>query len=417
MPLDIPTLFVVSTCITACSDCSCCICGFRTVRVRALGWWAAAYLIGGFAVALWMIGPMLSSAWPEDVAPALLFVCCGMIWSGARKFHDRDVLPLAVFAGAIVWLLASYLPALAVGHSARIVLSSLIIAAYAVLTAIELKRDRRKPQIARVRAIVMPILHGAIFLSPILTMHFLPESGVDDGAGLSKSSFALFALLTLLYVVGTAFIVVVMAKEHAVLLHKTAAVTDPLTGLFNRRGYQEAAQRLIDMQARKGEPVTVLMFDLDHFKSINDRFGHQVGDEALRVFAETASEQHARGRHSRPARRRGILRDPAGRRRHRLRRRRTRARRVRHRGRGDRQHHGARDRQHRRGVRAGERRASRGADRARGRRALSREIERPQPRGGRLGPLRPRTAAPAPALAAGCTSPADRRRCVECVPA
>ena len=64
------------------------------------------------------------------------------------------------------------------------------------------------------RAIVIPILHGAIFLSPILTMHFIPEGGVDDGAGLSKSSFALFALLTLLYVVGTAFIVVVMAKEH-----------------------------------------------------------------------------------------------------------------------------------------------------------------------------------------------------------
>jgi diguanylate cyclase (GGDEF)-like protein len=106
---------------------------------------------------------------------------------------------------------------------------------------------------------------------------------------LSPGSFALFALLTLLYVVGTAFIVVVMAKEHVVLMHKTAAVTDPLTGLFNRRGYDEAAQRLIAMQARKDEPVTVLMFDLDHFKSINDRFSHQVGDEALRVFARTAS--------------------------------------------------------------------------------------------------------------------------------
>ena len=153
-------------------------------------------------------------------------------------------------------------------------LCSLIIATYAVLTAIELKRERRKPQSRAVRAIVVPILHGAIFLSPILTMHFIPDGGSTTGAGAGKSSFALFALLTLLYVVGTAFIVVVMAKEHAVLLHKTAAMTDPLTGLFNRRGYQEAAQRLIEMQARKGEPVTVLMFDLDHFKSINDRFGH-----------------------------------------------------------------------------------------------------------------------------------------------
>jgi diguanylate cyclase (GGDEF)-like protein len=39
------------------------------------------------------------------------------------------------------------------------------------------------------------------------------------------------------------------------------------------------------MQAKRGQPVTLLMFDLDHFKAINDRFGHAMGDEALRVFA------------------------------------------------------------------------------------------------------------------------------------
>jgi diguanylate cyclase (GGDEF)-like protein len=75
-----------------------------------------------------------------------------------------------------------------------------------------------------------------------------------------------------------------------VLIHKTAASTDPLTGLFNRRGFMEAAQHLIETQRRKGQPVTVLMFDLDHFKSINDRFGHDVGDDALRVFGATIAE-------------------------------------------------------------------------------------------------------------------------------
>src|SRR5690606_8930507 len=98
---------------------------------------------------------------------------------------------------------------------------------------------------------------------------------------------AAFVLLVLLYVVGTAFIVVVMAKEHSAQVHKTAAMTDYMTGLYNRRGFLEVAQKLIAAQRRKGESVTVLMFDLYHFKSINDRLGEEVGDTALRTFAST----------------------------------------------------------------------------------------------------------------------------------
>ena len=107
MPLDIPTLFVVSTCITGLLGLFLLYLWIQDRSVRALGWWAASYLIGGFAVALWIVGPTLSPAWPDEVAPALLFICCGMIWSGARKFHGRDVLPFAVVTGAIVWLLAT----------------------------------------------------------------------------------------------------------------------------------------------------------------------------------------------------------------------------------------------------------------------------------------------------------------------
>ena len=47
---------------------------------------------------------------------------------------------------------------------------------------------------------------------------------------------------------------------------------DPLTGMFNRRGFAEACARVIEREANAGRPVTVLIFDIDHFKSINDRF-------------------------------------------------------------------------------------------------------------------------------------------------
>jgi len=288
MLLDIPTLFFVSTCVTALLGIFLMALWLQDRSIRALGYWAAAYLIGGFAVALWTIAPGVLPAGGADIANALLFTSCGLIWSGARKFHGRSSLPLGAVAGALVWLVASHLPDLMAMGSARVVISSLIITTYAVLTAIELRRERRKPKLvglARLRAVVIPVLHGVIFLSPILTTSLFG----NDGAITNTNWFPLFALLTLLYVVGTAFIVVVMAKEHSAMVHKTAAMTDHMTGLFNRRGFFEAAEKLVEAQRKTGQPVSVLMFDLDHFKSINDRFGHEVGDDALKTFAATAS--------------------------------------------------------------------------------------------------------------------------------
>ena len=288
MPLDIPTLFIVSTCITGLLGIFLFVLWIQDRSIRALGYWAAAYLLGGFAIALWIASPELLPVGGAEIASALLFICCGLIWSGARNFHGRQVMPLAAIGGAIVWLIASQIPQFLDWGSTRVVISSLIITAYAVMTAIELRRERRKPQSKKadkVRAVLIPVLHGAIFLSPILTTTLFTNAGPVFNAGW----FPLFALLTLLYVVGTAFIVVVMAKEHSALLHKTAAVTDHLTGLFNRRGFFEAADKLIAAHRKSGEAITVMMFDLDHFKSINDRFGHDLGDKALQVFAATAS--------------------------------------------------------------------------------------------------------------------------------
>lgn len=288
MSLDIPTLFLVSTCVTALLGVFLFVLWLQDRSVPALGYWASAYLIGGFAVALWIVSSDLLPAAGPDLASALLFTCCGLIWSGARKFHGRDAAIGSAIAGAVVWLVATRMPELMQWDNARVVISSLIITCYAVLTAIELRRERRKPtvgKVSRARSVLIPVLHGVIFLSPILTTTMFSNAAPIAGGGW----FPLFALLTLLYVVGTAFIVVVMAKEHSALVHKTAAMTDYLTGLFNRRGFFEAAEKLVANQRKLGQSVTVMMFDLDHFKSINDRFGHEIGDEALQAFAATVS--------------------------------------------------------------------------------------------------------------------------------
>ena len=64
---------------------------------------------------------------------------------------------------------------------------------------------------------------------------------------------------------------------------------DQLTGLLNRRGFDEAAKRAMEAAADAGDCIAVLMCDIDHFKSINDRFGHDFGDRVLIELAKGLS--------------------------------------------------------------------------------------------------------------------------------
>jgi two-component system cell cycle response regulator len=69
----------------------------------------------------------------------------------------------------------------------------------------------------------------------------------------------------------------------------TLAVTDALTGLYNRRYLDTHLEKLAERAARGGKPVAVLMLDIDHFKQVNDTHGHAVGDEVLKEFAHRLS--------------------------------------------------------------------------------------------------------------------------------
>lgn len=66
---------------------------------------------------------------------------------------------------------------------------------------------------------------------------------------------------------------------------KDAATTDPLTGCYNRREFESSLGQQFSMGKRYGQKFSLIMFDIDHFKRVNDTFGHQVGDEVLREVA------------------------------------------------------------------------------------------------------------------------------------
>ena len=64
------------------------------------------------------------------------------------------------------------------------------------------------------------------------------------------------------------------------------AITDPLTGLYNRRYMENHLSTLVQRAADRGKPISLLIVDIDYFKAVNDTHGHDVGDEVLKEFAE-----------------------------------------------------------------------------------------------------------------------------------
>jgi diguanylate cyclase (GGDEF)-like protein len=281
LSLDISTLYLVATLAAALLGAML-LFFWRQEKIAALGWWGAAYILGAASVALWTVGgPELG--WELSLAVnAVGFVACGLVWDAARVFHGRPANWTGVIAGPALWIAAAvWLDP--IDPEVRMLLGAGIVAFYAALTAGELWRERRKNLRKRWPAIVVPVMHGAVLMLPIVLGDLFRPG---DATTMGQVWIAAFAAQLVIYAVGTVFIIVMLVSERTVSVHKTAASVDPLTGLLNRRGFSEATSRMIEREAKAGRPVTVMIFDIDHFKSVNDRFGHAAGDDVLKVFSD-----------------------------------------------------------------------------------------------------------------------------------
>ncbi len=280
MLLDISTLYLVSTMMAAMLGGMLLFFGAQE-SIPALKWWGTAYLLGAASVALWTLAGDALGRLPLLAVNAVGFVACGMVWNASRVFHGRKPNLPGLVLGAMAWVAAAVTLAPEAAEL-RMTIGAGIVAVYAALTASELWTERRRTLQRRWPAIVVPVLHGLVLMLPILLGDFLrPQDAAFDGSIWLK----VFSVELVLYAVGTVFVIFMLVSERAVTVHKTAASMDPLTGMFNRRGFSEASARVIEREANAGRPVTVLIFDIDHFKSINDRFGHPAGDEILKLFS------------------------------------------------------------------------------------------------------------------------------------
>jgi diguanylate cyclase (GGDEF)-like protein len=192
-----------------------------------------------------------------------------------------------MFGGAALWLILCRIPGIADTWDVRVLLSSLIIAAYTWAAAYEFWRGRSEPLVSRWPAIFMLFAHGALYLLRTPFGAMLPWSPTGNVV-FQSVWMTVLSFEALLFTISIAFILLAMAKERTEHRHKTAALVDPLTGISNRRAFLQDGEALLRRQAADPRPTAVMLLDLDNFKSINDRFGHAVGDRVLQVFAQVA---------------------------------------------------------------------------------------------------------------------------------
>ena len=253
-----------------------------------MAWWGFAHLLRAASVMLFGLYGSVSDLISIDLANAILFTAFALTWTGARVFDHRRPQPILMFAGAALWLVVCRMPVCQPPWTCACCSSSGIITAYTWATAYEFWRGRSEPLVSRWPAIFMLFAHGSLYLLRTPFGAMLPWSPtsneVFESVWLTVLSFE-----ALLFTIAIAFILLAMAKERTEHRHKTAALVDPLTGIANRRAFLQDGEAQLKRQATDPRPIAVMLLDLDNFKSINDRFGHAIGDRVLQLFAEVGT--------------------------------------------------------------------------------------------------------------------------------
>jgi diguanylate cyclase (GGDEF)-like protein len=260
----------------------------QNTAIHGVAWWGVAHLIRAVSVMLFGMYGSASDLIAIDLANALLLTSFAVTWNGARVFDGRPAAPVYMVTGAVLWLLVCRLPVLADAIEVRLLVSTGIVATYSWLTAYEFWRGRSEVLVSRWAAIFVLFAQGSLVLLRTPLIALLPpsiSSHVYGSAWLTAHSFE-----ALLFTIAIAFLLLAMAKERNELRYRTAAMLDPLTGVANRASFMQDAAQLAKRHCAKPRPMAVLAIDLDHFKSINDRFGHAFGDRVLKLLGDAARQ-------------------------------------------------------------------------------------------------------------------------------
>ncbi len=288
MTLDVATLFFVTVFMLGLGGLLLLFAWLQNRSITALGWWGAAFLLFAPGTALFALRGNLPEIWTIVVCNAVYFLGYGLLWTGARVFEGRKPAYLWLSGGAVAWLVLCQFDFFMQSLALRIVVASTLVVSYCALFIWELWRGRREGLISRWPIMAMIGLHGLFFLARIPAVSSLPFPLGSQNPEPLASLAMLFG--PLFYAFALVFLLMTLTKERAELLQRRAANIDALTGIANRRGFTETANRVIARSNNDNAALSLLLFDLDNFKSINDRFGHRVGDRVLVIFADALEQ-------------------------------------------------------------------------------------------------------------------------------
>jgi hypothetical protein len=286
--LDIATLFAVTVFSMALGGTLLLFAWLQARSTVALAWWGAAFMVFAPATALFGGRGVISDVWSIQAANALMMFGYGLLWTGARVFERRTPMPLLIVAGAIVWLASCQIDAFMQSIPARLTLAFVLIVSYSFAFVYELWRGRDDGLVSRWPIMAIAIVHVVLFPVRAPAILTLPFPLTVPTYGAQTTSLLTFA--PLLYSFALAFLLMALTKERAESHQRHAATIDPLTEIPNRRGFSEQAERLLARTEQERGAVTLLLFDLDRFKTINDRYGHRTGDAVLILFAKSAAQ-------------------------------------------------------------------------------------------------------------------------------
>jgi diguanylate cyclase (GGDEF)-like protein len=256
--------------------------------IPGLARWTWAGGLG--ALALFLILSYGIHPWQPVLGLAQLAVVIGLVmsWDGFRRFIGQRPLSALALTGIIalvlVWIAIAHrlhsLEVQALGNAVLIASLSALIARELLTAA------KPAPPAMRATGWIYAI-NSAVFLVRAIAVH----QGAQTPDPLDPDGIAAYILLWwLCMTIAVTLGMVLMAAERLQTDLDNQANRDPLTGALNRRAFGLIAENAIARSRRSSKPLSVLIMDLDNFKHINDRHGHDVGDALLCRFVASANQ-------------------------------------------------------------------------------------------------------------------------------